>query len=126
MLLAQWLSHLGRFDEAARAAELSAETGPLMAELVKAVASPPGSPAHSRGLEIAREIGVLPMASGGGTNQPGWLVLLGEPDAALDQLEELFSGSVIGIEMIWLPQYDPIRNDPRFQAIVDGLELPER
>ena len=65
------------------------------------------------------------MTAGGGTMQPGWLVMLGEPDEALTNLETLFSGPVIGMEMIWQPMYDPIRDDPRFQAIIDGLKLPE-
>jgi hypothetical protein len=37
----------------------------------------------------------------------------------------VFTGPVIGLELIDMPMYDPIRNDPRFQAIVQELELPE-
>ena len=54
-----------------------------------------------------------------------WLVILGEEDEALDQLEELFEGPVIGLEVIGMPMFDPIRDHPRFQAIIEGLNLPE-
>ena len=56
--------------------------------------------------------------------QPIWLVILGEEDEALDQLEELFDGPVIGLEVIGVPMFDPIRDHPRFQAVVAGLGLP--
>ena len=54
-----------------------------------------------------------------------WLVILGEEDEALDQLEELFEGPVIGLEVIGMPMFDPIRDHPRFQAIIERLNLPE-
>ena len=54
-----------------------------------------------------------------------WLVILGEEDEALTQLEELFEGPVIGLEVIGMPMFDPIRDHPRFQAIIEGLNLPE-
>jgi hypothetical protein len=65
------------------------------------------------------------MGQGGGTSQPPWLVILGEEELALDMLEELFSGPAIGLELLGLPMYDPIRDHPRFQAVWDGLNLPE-
>jgi hypothetical protein len=54
-----------------------------------------------------------------------WLVILGDEEQALDQLEELFEGPVIGLEVIGMPMFDPIRDHPRFQAIIEGLNLPE-
>ncbi len=40
-------------------------------------------------------------------------------------LDDLFTGPVIGLEDLWQPTYDPIREHPRFKAIIEGLDLPE-
>jgi len=40
-------------------------------------------------------------------------------------LTDVFSRPVLGVENLWLPVYDPIRDDPRFQAVVEGLNLPD-
>ena len=46
-------------------------------------------------------------------------------EEALDLLEDMFTRPVMGLETLWQPMYDPIRDHPRYQSIVDGLELPE-
>ena len=124
VILTQHLLSKGRFDEAARAARLNPTVDDLLTPLVEAVRSPAGSDAHQRGLaRVTRNL--LADGRGGGLAQPGWLVLLGEPDAALDMLTDLFSAPVLGVEVLWMPLYDPIRDDPRFQAVVEGLNLPD-
>ena len=65
------------------------------------------------------------MGLGGGVTQPMWLVILGAEEEALDMFERLFAGPLIGLELIDMPMYDPIRDHPRFRAIVRELELPD-
>ena len=55
----------------------------------------------------------------------GLLVALGEEDDALDTLEKAFEehqGSVVWINVE--PKLDPLRDEPRFQALVRRLNLP--
>ncbi len=123
--LTQFLAYERRFDEAERAARLEPLVEDLLTSLVTAARAEPGSPERLRGLELVGGDVRLPMAQGGGPMQAIWLVILGEEDEALTQLEELFEGPVIGLEVIGMPMFDPIRDHPRFQAIIKGLNLPE-
>ena len=123
--LTQYLAYEGRFEEADRAARIDPSVEDVQTTLVAAARARPGTEERQRGIDLVGEGARLPMAQGGGAMQPMWLVILGEEEQALDQLEELFDGPVIGLEVIGLPMYDPIRDDPRFQAIMDGLNLPE-
>jgi len=123
--LTQFLAYEGRFEEAERAARLEPSVEDLLTTMVAAARAEPGSPERQRGLELVGGDMRLPMAHGGGPMQAIWLVILGEDDQALDQLEELFEGPVIGLEVIGMPMFDPIRDHPRFQAIIEGLNLPE-
>ena len=123
--LTQYLAFEGRFEEAARAARIDPSVEDVQTTLVAAARARPGTEERQRGIDLVGEDARLPMGQGGGAMQPMWLVILGEEEQALDQLEELFDGPVIGLEVIELPMYDPIRGDPRFQAIMDGLNLPE-
>ena len=123
--LTQFLAYEGRFEEAERAARLEPSVEDLLTTMVAAARAEPGSPERQRGLELVGGDVRLPMAHGGGPMQAIWLVILGEEDQALDQLEELFEGPVIGLEVIGMPMFDPIRDHPRFQAIIEGLNLPE-
>jgi TolB-like protein len=124
VLLTQYLAYEGRFDEAERAARSDPSVAPMLRMLVEAAKSPPGSAERRQGIETADDMEMLPMGLGGGVTQPMWLVILGAEDEALDMFERLFSGPLIGLELIDMPMYDPIRDHPRFQAIVRGLELP--
>ena len=123
--LTQFLAYEGRFDEAERAARLEPLVEDLLTSMVAAARAEPGSTERQRGLELVGGDVRLPMAQGGGPMQAIWLVILGEEDEALTQLEELFEGPVIGLEVIGMPMFDPIRDHPRFQAIIEGLNLPE-
>jgi len=123
--LTQFLAYEGRFDEAERAARLEPLVEDLLTSMVAAARARPGSAERQRGLELVGGDARLPMAQGGGPMQAIWLVILGEEDEAIPQLEELFEGPVIGLEVIGMPMFDPIRDHPRFQAIIEGLHLPE-
>jgi tetratricopeptide (TPR) repeat protein len=122
-ILTQHLVATGRFEEAARAAAIEPDLQDRLLTLVEAARSPAGSPEWEAGLALLSD--ELPMDLGGGLAQPAWLIYLGEPDRALDLLEDMFTGPVMGLETLWEPMYDPVREHPRFQAIVEGLELPE-
>ncbi len=122
-LLTQFLVSQGRFDEAERAAVIDAVAEEFLLTLVAAARSPAGSAARARGVSLVGS--PRPLERGGGTAQPAWLIYLGETEAALDMLEDLFAGPVLGLEDLWQPMYDPIRDHPRFQAIIEGLDLPE-
>lgn len=122
-LLAQHLVARGQYDEARRAAEIEPDMEEFLSTLVEAARSPAGSVERQSGLSLVFD--ERPMDLGGGLAQPAWLIYLGEPGRALDLLEDMFTRPVMGLETLWQPMYDPLREHPRFQAIVDGLELPE-
>ncbi|MBT8478800.1 MAG: hypothetical protein KJO06_07790, partial [Gemmatimonadetes bacterium] len=124
IILTQHLVSQGRFDEAEQAARLSPSTTDMLLTLVEAVRSPVGSEARARVLEQISDR-EMPLDLGGGTPQSAWLLLLGEREAAIDLLEGMLEGPLLGLEMLWLPVYDPIRDHPRYPAIVARLELPE-
>ena len=119
----QHLVAMGQYEEAARAAAIEPDLEEFLLTLVDAVRSPAGSAERQSGLSLVFES--RRMDQGGGLAQPAWLVHLGEADRALDLLEVMFASPVMGLETIWQPMYDPIRDHPRFQAIVEGSRLPE-
>ena len=54
-----------------------------------------------------------------------YLIQLGDREAALKRLGELTTDANSTIpQMLWLPEFDPIRNDPRFQAVLKKIGLP--
>ncbi|MCL7957913.1 MAG: hypothetical protein M8843_07870 [marine benthic group bacterium] len=125
VLLTQYLAYEGRFDEAERAARLDPSLTATLETLVEAARQPPGSPERQLGVRMASDLEMLPMGLGGGVTQPMWLVILGAEEEALDMFERLFAGPLIGLELIDMPMYDPIRDHPRFRAIVRELGLPD-
>jgi len=52
----------------------------------------------------------------------GWLVALGEIDAAIDALEEEVAARRFASVMLKVsPSYDPLRGNPRFEAMVEEV-----
>jgi TolB-like protein/Tfp pilus assembly protein PilF len=56
-----------------------------------------------------------------------WLALLGARDSALDALER-FAARRAGVNegVVWVPALDPVREDPRFTAVLREMGLPYR
>ncbi|HWG10076.1 MAG TPA: tetratricopeptide repeat protein [Rhodanobacteraceae bacterium] len=52
-----------------------------------------------------------------------FLMQLGEPDRALAVLEAGATQSTIP-QLLWHPDFDPVRNDPRFKAVLKKMGLP--
>ena len=54
-----------------------------------------------------------------------FLVQLGERDRALASLEDYAAhGNSVIQQLLWFPAFDPIRNDPRFEAVLEKIGLP--
>ncbi len=54
-----------------------------------------------------------------------FLVALGENERALAVLDEFaVNGDSTTPQLLWYPAFDPIRNDPRFKAVLRKIDLP--
>src|SRR6185437_4165041 len=53
-----------------------------------------------------------------------WLMLLGDRDDALEVLQGVGHELMFGQDNVWQPAFDPIRNNPRFKAVLKQMGLP--
>ncbi len=103
------------------AAKLSGADPDAAALLVRGIADPTQRVAAVRSLE--------PVSAQGNDQiiRAMWLTRLGQPDRALAALKICMAknncDNTVG-RVLWIPAFDPLRNDPRFQALLKKMGLP--
>jgi TolB-like protein/Tfp pilus assembly protein PilF len=118
----------GRYSEAEaharRGAALAGENPEDYAQLVRGVADPGQRAAALRIVESAPADAHWEL---GPTGREKWLALLGANRDALAALEHFAArGEGHGEQFVWEPAFDPIRDDPRFKAVLKKIGLPYR
>jgi len=112
----------GNFDQArVRAREMEGSTNfdyVLHTAIIDAIENPTPELQH-RALDLLAKDRVLQDGSAG---KARYLMLLNEPEMALEHLEKGFAaGDPYAIHMNRMNIYDPLRDDPRFQAILKKM-----
>ena len=113
------LVELHRYDEAEATARLmaAAESRPTIA-FIAALRD------HSR--TDAAVTAIMASSLGGVVYKPPMLAMLGRNDLALTELERLFAANDPLREFLYaIPQFEPLHQDPRFQALLRQVNLPQ-
>jgi len=72
-------------------------------------------------IELIRNSGIL---IDGVTGKALYLAMLGEYELAMDNLEKAFAaGDSYAIHMNRIKEFEPLRADPRFQALLEKMNL---
>ena len=107
--------------EARRAAKLADRDPDAAALLVRGLSDPAQHAAAVRSLELVSSLRGLQMV------RAWWLIQLGEPERALAALKICVARRYCDNQrLLWLPDFDPLRGDLRFQALLKQLDLPYR
>lgn len=115
---AEDLAEIARYDEAgATARDLPEPQRQVMLSVIAALQDP------SRAAEALRQLTAHPL---GGTDQPWAFAKLGKYDLALVELERQFrDNDPYQVYLLTIPAYKPMYADPRFQALVRQMKLPD-
>ncbi|MDE2274459.1 MAG: hypothetical protein KGL00_09710 [Gammaproteobacteria bacterium] len=101
------------------AAKLSGEDPDAAALLVRGIADPAQRAAAVRSLEPVSSLRGLQVI------RAMYLAWLGEPDRALAALKICAAKNNCEFQRaLWTPAFDPLRNDPRFKAVLKKMGLP--
>jgi len=113
------LVELGRFDEAMAAArDLPVGERGAALSFIAAMQDPLQKDA------AVQEI--MAHSPGGLIGKPSLLAMLGRNELALDELERLFRDhDPYCVFLNVIPAFDPLRQDPRFQALLRQIKLPQ-
>jgi adenylate cyclase len=122
--MAMWIYlHLHRYSEAEQQMRMGNPDRPdTAALLVRGIADPRMRTRAVRVLETSPELADV---RDDAVLYAGFLAKLGENDRALTVLEGLATGANSTTpQILWYPLFDPIRNDPRFKAVLRKIGLP--
>ncbi|MDE2071000.1 MAG: hypothetical protein KGJ04_07050, partial [Gammaproteobacteria bacterium] len=116
----------GRYTEAEKqmrlAAQLSGDNPDAAALLVRGMADP------TQRATAVHDMETLPVYAGLRSDavvHAMFLVSLQERKRALDVLEDYVTRrDSTNLQLLWDPIFDPIRNDPRFKAVLKKMGLP--
>ena len=108
-------------DQFRAGAALVGESPEVYMLLVDAVADPAQRPAARRAILAATNDTHQRLSA---TAKIKWLMLLGDHDDALDQLQRIGHDVMFGQDNVWQPAFDPVRDDPRFKTALKRMGLP--
>ena len=115
-----YLTMLGRYDEAAKAMKEGTENSPVIQVYRAALAVRTGR--HEEAEAVLKE---LQWSDSANFQKAEVLAQLGRKDEAIATLSEAYEKRDSGLTTILVdPLLDPLREDPRFDAIVKRIDFP--